>query len=122
MGSQSTLTYLKVSVVSEISVWCKFFHLVHPLVLRQFFYSDKQRCLALTRFFNEIKKEGRPKTGLKSSILFSEYCHIFFWQKNAKRHLPLCISSSDISGYHADFHEGHGTVGAWQGHGMPCVN
>ena len=26
-------------------------------------------------------------------------------------------SSSDISGYHADFHEGHGTVGAWQGRG-----
>ena len=28
--------------------------------------------------------------------------------------------SSDISGYHADFHEGHGTVGAWQGRGMAC--
>jgi hypothetical protein len=27
-------------------------------------------------------------------------------------------SSSDISGYHADFHEVHGTVGEWQGHGM----
>ena len=24
-------------------------------------------------------------------------------------------SSSDISGYHTDFHEGHGTIGAWQG-------
>jgi hypothetical protein len=31
-------------------------------------------------------------------------------------------SSSDISGYHADFHEGHGTVGAWQGCGMACVS
>jgi hypothetical protein len=38
---------------------------------------------------------------------------------------------SDISGYHADFHEGHGTDGASQGrgmagerhgHGMVCVN
>jgi len=27
-------------------------------------------------------------------------------------------SSSDISGYHADFHEGHGTVGAGQGNCM----
>jgi len=27
-------------------------------------------------------------------------------------------SSSDISGYHADFHEGHDTIGAWQGRGM----
>jgi hypothetical protein len=31
-------------------------------------------------------------------------------------------SSSDISGCHADFHEGHGTGGEWQGHGMACVN
>jgi len=31
-------------------------------------------------------------------------------------------SSSDISGYLTDFHEGHGTVGAGQGHGMACVN
>jgi hypothetical protein len=31
-------------------------------------------------------------------------------------------SSSDISGYHADFHKGHGTVGAGQGRGMACVN
>jgi hypothetical protein len=27
-------------------------------------------------------------------------------------------SSSDISGYHTDFHEGHGTMGSWQGRGM----
>jgi len=31
-------------------------------------------------------------------------------------------SSPEISGYHADFHEGPGTFGAWQGHGMACVN
>jgi hypothetical protein len=31
-------------------------------------------------------------------------------------------SSSVISGYHADFHEGHGTVGTGQGRGMACVN
>jgi hypothetical protein len=30
--------------------------------------------------------------------------------------------SSDISGYHADFHEGHGAVGAGQGCGMEYVN
>jgi hypothetical protein len=29
-------------------------------------------------------------------------------------------SSSDISGFHADFDEGHGTVGEWQGSGMAC--
>jgi len=28
------------------------------------------------------------------------------------------LPSSDISGYRADFHEGHGTVGAGQGRGM----
>ena len=36
--------------------------------------------------------------------------------------LHCWTSSSDISGYHADFHEGHGTVGAGQGRGMACVN
>jgi len=28
------------------------------------------------------------------------------------------LSNSDISVYHADLHEGHGTVGAGQGRGM----
>jgi hypothetical protein len=36
--------------------------------------------------------------------------------------LHFWTSSSDISGYRADFHEGHGTVGAGQGRGMLCVN
>jgi len=36
--------------------------------------------------------------------------------------LNCWTSSSDISGYHADFHEGHGTVGAWQGRGKARVN
>jgi len=35
--------------------------------------------------------------------------------------LHCWTSSSDISGYHANFHEGHGTIGAWHGHGMICV-
>jgi hypothetical protein len=30
--------------------------------------------------------------------------------------------NSDNSGYNADFHEGHGTVGAGLGRGMACVN
>jgi hypothetical protein len=36
--------------------------------------------------------------------------------------LNCWTSSSDIFGYHANFHEGHGTVGAGQGRGMACVN
>jgi hypothetical protein len=36
--------------------------------------------------------------------------------------LNCWASSSDISGYHTDFHEGHANVGAWQGHGVACVN
>jgi hypothetical protein len=36
-----------------------------------------------------------------------------------KANLLNCWTScSDISGYHADFHEGHGTVGVWQRRGM----
>ena len=38
--------------------------------------------------------------------------------------LHCWTSSSDISGYHADFNEGHGTsmAGERHGHGMLCVN
>ena len=36
--------------------------------------------------------------------------------------LNCWTSSSDISGYNADFYEGHGTVGAGQGLGMACAN
>jgi len=47
--------------------------------------------------------------------------------------LNCWTSSSDISGYHSEFHERQGTIGAWQGHGrgtawerhrhgMLCVN
>jgi len=36
--------------------------------------------------------------------------------------LNCWTSSSDISGYHADLHEGHGIVGAGQGRGMARVN
>jgi len=36
--------------------------------------------------------------------------------------LNCWTSSSDIFGYYADIHEGHGTVGAGQGRGIACVN
>jgi hypothetical protein len=36
--------------------------------------------------------------------------------------LNCWTSNSDIFGYYTDFHEGHGTVGAWQGRSMACVN
>jgi len=36
--------------------------------------------------------------------------------------LDFWTSSSDISGYHADFYVGHGTIGAWQECSMACVN
>jgi len=36
--------------------------------------------------------------------------------------LNCSTSSLDISGYHADFHERHGTVGGGQGHSMARVN
>jgi hypothetical protein len=39
-----------------------------------------------------------------------------------RRSVALWTSSSGISGYHADMHEGRCTVGAGQGRGMLCVN
>jgi hypothetical protein len=32
------------------------------------------------------------------------------------------ISSSEFSGYEADFHEGYRTVAAWQGHSTTSAN
>jgi len=47
------------------------------------------------------------------------------WEQHIKKKddlLNCWTSSSYISGYHADFHEGHGTFGAVQGCGMAYVN
>jgi hypothetical protein len=47
----------------------------------------------------------------------------FRLQRGIPRKLLKCrTSSSDISGYHTDFHERHGNVGEWQGRGMASVN
>ena len=35
--------------------------------------------------------------------------------------LRCWASSSNISGYHAEFHEGNGSVGEGQGRGVVCV-
>jgi hypothetical protein len=49
-------------------------------------------------------------------------CKEWYSTLQKKKDLLNCwTSSSDISGYHADFHEGHGTVVAGQGRGMACV-
>jgi hypothetical protein len=37
-----------------------------------------------------------------------------------RRSIELLDYSADISGYHADFHEGHGTVGVGRGRDMAC--
>jgi len=50
-------------------------------------------------------------------------CKEWYQHTTKKDGLLNCwTNSSDVSGYHADFHEGHGTVGAGQGNGMACVN
>jgi hypothetical protein len=42
----------------------------------------------------------------------------FFLNQKHTNPLNCGTSSSGISGYHADFHEGYGTVGKRQGRGM----
>jgi hypothetical protein len=44
-----------------------------------------------------------------------------FYQKHSNP-LNCRTSSSDIYGSHAEFHEGNGAVGEWQGRGVACVN
>ena len=58
----------------------------------------------------------------------TKHCLSWTWKRVVAAHykkddlLNCWTSSSDISGYHADIHEGHGTFGAGQGRGMACVN
>jgi hypothetical protein len=66
----------------------------------------------------------RQHVGDLPAFSFSDYDAEFHEGCYQKHTNPLnCrTSSSDISGYHADFHEGHGTVGEWQGNGVARVN
>jgi hypothetical protein len=70
---------------------------------------------------------GRPETtcGRPACVRLLPLNHVEFhegcYQQYANA-LNCRTSSSDISGYHADFHEGHGTVGERQGRGKACVN
>jgi len=77
--------------------------------------------------FSRLRR-GVPRRFLSEACQFSSQRSIPTTVKSGsstlqKDDLLNCwTSSSDISDYHADFHEGHGTVGAWQGRGMACVN
>jgi hypothetical protein len=57
---------------------------------------------------------------LASSSYDAEF-HEGYHQKHTNP-LKCRASSSDISSYHMDFHEGNGTAGQWQGHSMACAN
>jgi len=57
------------------------------------------------------------------TTLHTHDCKVWYQHTTKKDDMLNCwTSSSDISGYHADFHEGHDTVGAGQGNGMAYVN
>jgi hypothetical protein len=48
---------------------------------------------------------------------FHEVCY----QKHTNQ-LNCRTSISDVSGYHAEFHEGHDAVGEWQGRSIAYAN
>jgi hypothetical protein len=57
-----------------------------------------------------------------ATFLRSASCgyYVEFHEGHYQKHTNMLIfrtSSLDISGYHADFHEGQGTVREWQGNG-----
>jgi hypothetical protein len=74
-----------------------------------------------------VNNIGRPETACGRPALFRllpGYNAEFYEGCYQKYTNPLncSTSSSDISGNHAYFHEGHCTVGEWQGRCMACVN
>jgi hypothetical protein len=58
---------------------------------------------------------------LSASSGYDTEFHEGCYQKHTSP-LNCRTSISDVSSYHADVHEGHGTVREWQGRGMACVN
>jgi hypothetical protein len=65
----------------------------------------------LSEAYQSFSQRSTPMTGKRGSSTLQKDALLNWW-----------TSSSDISGDHEDFHEGHGTDGAWQGRGMACVN
>jgi hypothetical protein len=69
-------------------------------------------------------RPSRGGMGATCPLSVSSGYHAEFHAVYQKHTNPLdCrTSSSDISGYHADFQEERGNVREWQGRGMVCMN
>ena len=117
------------------TVWPCLIHTCHALTIP--FFSRPRHSTAIDRrpvgylpafgFFRLPR--GVPRRLLSEAYQFSSQRSIPTTVKSdsstlqKKGYLLNCWTSiSDISGYHAEFHKGHGTGGAWQGHGMACAN
>ena len=77
-----------------------FFHLPHGVPRR-----------LLSEAYHSSSQGSVPTTEMISSSSLQK-----------RRSVKLSVSSSYVSGYHSDFHEGHGSVEARQWRCMACVN
>ena len=89
----------------------------------------QQKAYGLPARVRLLPATTRSSTKIIRSILFLlTTIHTYYHRRSVaalykKDDLLNCwTNSSDISGYHAEFHEGHGTIGARQGRGVECVN
>jgi hypothetical protein len=56
------------------------------------------------------------------TTIHADNCEEQLQQTSQEDPLNHWISSSEFSGYDAEFHEGHSTVGAWQWHSTTSAN
>ena len=92
-------TAVKIRIVGYLPAYC-FFHLPHGVPRR-----------LLSEPYHSSSQGSVPTTEMISSSSLQK-----------RRSVKLSVSSSCVSGYHSDFHEGHGTIEARQGRCMVCVN
>jgi len=98
------------------------FEILLPLLLLRTPYESSIFVFFFFRFSSSTRR-----TSPKAMITFSSQRSIPTTVNSGSstlqnRSVKLLDYSSGISGYNADFHEGHGTAGAGQGRGMACVN
>jgi hypothetical protein len=110
------LKYLKIFTfhLSDVQTDCE---VLFPLILPATLYESSTFAFFA---FLLLKESHSPQ----SMIMSSSQRTVPTIVKSVAAHyqiddlLNCWTSSSDIYGYHSDFHQGHGTVGVWQGQGM----
>ena len=89
-------------------------------------YAQNTVWIQYFRFTNFPSPERRQSPHAINHVLLTtvhaDDSQEWYQQKSKENPLNCWTSSSDFSGYHAEFYEGHGTIESWQGHSTSRMN